>query len=130
MPRRWTPVTLGADVPAPVGAYSPGVKAGDFLYVSGQVPRDVRTAETIGKNVTEQTKQVIANLETVLKAGGATLEDVISVTVYLADPDLWTEFNTAYRQLMPPPYPTRTAIGASLRGFLVEISGVAYIGGR
>jgi 2-iminobutanoate/2-iminopropanoate deaminase len=130
MTRRWTNVTLGGDVPAPAGAYSPGVRAGDFLYVSGQVPRDPRTGDTIGKNVTEQTRQVISNLELVLKAGGATLEDVVSVTVYLDDPDLWTEFNNAYRQLMPPPFPTRTAVGVSLRGFLVEISAVAYLGSR
>src|SRR3954454_4734897 len=122
MPRRWTPVTLGGDVPAPVGAYTPGVRAGDFLYVSGQVPRDPRTGETIGKNVAEQTRQVIGNLETVLKAAGASLAGVVSVTVYLDDPSLWTEFNDAYRQLMSAPYPTRPAVGVSLRGFLVEIS--------
>jgi 2-iminobutanoate/2-iminopropanoate deaminase len=130
MTRRWTPIVLGADLPAPAGAYSPAVRAGDFLYVSGQVPRDLRTGETIGKTVTEQTRQVLANLETALKAGGASLEDVVSVTVYLDNPDLWTEFNTAYRALMPQPYPTRTAIGVSLRGFLVEISAVAYLGYR
>jgi 2-iminobutanoate/2-iminopropanoate deaminase len=130
MTRRWTNVTLGSDLPAPAGAYSPGVRAGDFLYVSGQVPRDARTGKTIGENVTEQTRQVISNLKAVLEAGGATLEDVVSVTVYLDDPDLWTEFNTAYRELMPPPYPSRTAVGVSLRGFLVEISAVAYLGSR
>jgi Putative translation initiation inhibitor, yjgF family len=127
--RRWTPVTL-PDVPPPVGAYSPAVRAGDFLYVSGQVPRDMKSGATIGADVVEQTRQVVRNLETVLAAGGASLADVVSVTVYLADPDLWTSFNTVYRELMPAPYPTRTAIGASLRGFLVEISAVAYIGRR
>jgi 2-iminobutanoate/2-iminopropanoate deaminase len=126
--KSWTPVRLGTDVPAPVGAYSPGVRAGDLLFVSGQVPRDMKSGATIGSDVVEQTRQVIANLETVLKAGGAKLSDVVSVTVYLADPDLWTAFNTVYRELMPAPYPTRTAIGVSLRGFLVEISAVAYLG--
>src|SRR5882757_2859648 len=120
MTQRWTSIKLGADVPAPAGAYSPGVRAGDFLYVSGQVPRDPKTGATVGTTVVEQTRQVIANLEAVLIAGGATLEDVVSATVYLDSPDLWTEFNGAYKQLMPPPYPTRTAIGVSLRGFLVE----------
>jgi 2-iminobutanoate/2-iminopropanoate deaminase len=130
MTRRWNPVKLGPDVPAPTGAYSPAVRAGDFLYVSGQVPRDARTGATIGKDVVEQTRQVVSNLEAVLIAGGATLADVVSITVYLADPSLWTTFNTIYRELMPEPYPTRTAIGASLRGFLVEISAVAYLGDR
>jgi 2-iminobutanoate/2-iminopropanoate deaminase len=126
----WTPIKLGADVPPPAGAYSPAVRAGDFLYVSGQVPRDPRSGATIGSDVVEQTRQVVGNLESVLAAAGATLSDVVSVTVYLADPDLWTAFNGIYRELMPQPYPTRTAVGASLRGFLVEISAVAYLGRR
>ena len=128
MTRRWTPVTLGSEFPAPVGAYSPAVRAGDFLYISGQVPRDLKTGATIGSTVTEQTRKVIENLSTALAAGGGSLEDVVSVVVYLDSPDLWTEFNNAYRDLMPKPYPTRTAIGVSLRGFLVEISAVAYLG--
>jgi 2-iminobutanoate/2-iminopropanoate deaminase len=130
MTQRWTPIKLGADVPPPAGAYSPAVRAGDFLYVSGQVPRDPRTGATIGSDVVGQTRQVVSNLESVLAAAGAKLSDVVSVTVYLANPDLWTAFNGVYRELMPQPYPTRTAVGASLRGFLVEISAVAYLGGR
>lgn len=126
----WTPITLAADIPAPVGAYSAAVRAGDFLFVSGQVPRDPRTGATIGATVEEQTRQVIRNLEGVLAAGGAKLADVVSVTVHLSDPDLWTAFNTTYRELMPQPFPTRTAVGASLRGFLVEVTAVAYLGGR
>ncbi len=126
----WTPIKLGADVPPPAGAYSPCARAGDFLYVSGQVPRDPRSGATIGSDVVEQTRQVVSNLESVLAAAGAQLSDVVSVTVYLASPDLWTAFNGIYRELMPQPYPTRTAVGASLRGFLVEISAVAYLGGR
>jgi 2-iminobutanoate/2-iminopropanoate deaminase len=128
MTPRWTPISLSSDGPAPAGAYSPAIRAGDFLYVSGQVPRDPKTGETVGANVEEQTRQVIRNLEAVLAAGGATLADVIQCTVHLADPDLWTAFNNSYKELMPKPYPTRTAVGASLRGFLVEVTAVAYLG--
>ena len=128
MTPRWSPVTLGGDAPAPAGAYSPAIRAGDFLYVSGQVPRDPRTGQTVGATVEEQTAQVVKNLEAVLTAGGATLGDVIQCTVHLSDPNLWTAFNETYRSLMPKPYPTRTAVGASLRGFLVEITAVAYLG--
>ncbi len=128
MTKRWNSIKLGADIPAPAGAYSPAVRAGDFLYVSGQVPRDLKTGVTVGSDIVTQTRQVLSNLETVLIAGGAALSDVVSVTVYLADPDLWAAFNGIYRELMPEPYPTRTAVGASLRGFLVEISAVAYLG--
>lgn len=124
--RRWQPVFLGDDVPPPVGAYSPAVRAGDLVFVSGQVPRDPATGTLIGDDVASQTTQVIRNVERALAAAGASLADVVSVTVYLASADDWGRFNEAYKRLMPAPYPTRTAIGAELRGILVEISAIAW----
>jgi len=126
--RAWTPITLGADYPAPAGPYSPAVRAGDFIYVSGQVPRDPRTGELLGATVEEQSRGTLANLERVLKAAGASLADVISVVVYLADEDDWGAFNGVYREVMTAPFPSRTVVGAGLRGVLVEISAVAYVG--
>jgi 2-iminobutanoate/2-iminopropanoate deaminase len=126
--RQWQPVTLGGDVPPPAGAYSPAVKAGPFVFVSGQVPRDSVTGQLVGDDVESQTKQVIANVERALRAAGAELSDVVSVIVYLADIDDWGRFNTVYRELMPQPYPTRTALGANLRGIFVEMSAVGYVG--
>src|SRR5437016_274923 len=122
----WQPVRLGGDIPTPVGAYSPGVRAGDFIFVSGQVPRDPRTGELVGADVEGQTRQVVANVANVLSAAGAGLADVVSVIVYLENADDWGRFNAVYREIMPQPYPTRTALGASLRGILVEMSAVAY----
>src|SRR3954468_13326748 len=96
---RWTPITIGGDAPPPAGAYFPAVRAGDFLYVSGQVPRDPKTGATSCTTVTEQTAQVVKNFAAGLGGGGATLNDVVSMPVQLSDPDLWTEFNNAYRDL-------------------------------
>jgi len=115
-------------VPPPKGAYSPGIRAGDFLFVSGQVPRDPRTGALIGASVAEQTRQVLENLRGVLAAAGATLDDVVSVTCYLADEKDWESFNAEYRQIFRAPYPTRTTVGAGLRDVLVEISAVAWLG--
>ena len=126
--RQWQPVHLGGEVPPPVGAYSPAVRAGGFVFVSGQVPRNPVTGELVGDDIESQTRQVIANVQRALEAAGASLADVVSVVVYLADVDDWGRFNTAYKDLMPKPYPTRTAVGANLRGILVEISAVAYVG--
>ena len=129
--RAWTPISLGADVPPPKGAYSPGVRAGDLLFVSGQVPRDPRTGALVGEDdVTAQTRQTFANLQGVLAAAGATLADVVSVAVHLARVDDWAAFDAVYREVMTPPFPTRTVVGAELRGILVEITAVAYLGGR
>jgi 2-iminobutanoate/2-iminopropanoate deaminase len=126
--RQWQPVRLGDDVPPPAGAYSPAVRAGGFVFVSGQVPRDPVSGKLVGDDVESQTKQVIANVSRALQAAGASLSDVVSVIVYLADIDDWGRFNTVYKEIMPQPYPTRTALGANLRGILVEISAVAYVG--
>lgn len=124
--RAWQPVTLRGDGPAPAGAYSPAVRAGDFVYVSGQVPRDPRTGETVAGGIEEQTRQTLENVRVVLETAGAKLEDVVAVTAYLADIELWGAFNAVYKEVFHPPYPTRTALGAQLRGFLVEITVVAY----
>jgi 2-iminobutanoate/2-iminopropanoate deaminase len=126
--RQWQPVRLGDDVPPPVGAYSPAARSGGFVFVSGQVPRDPVTGALVGDDVESQTTQVIANIKRALEAAGASLADVVSVIVYLADIDDWGRFNVKYKELMPTPYPTRTALGANLRGILVEISAVAYVG--
>jgi 2-iminobutanoate/2-iminopropanoate deaminase len=129
--RRWQPVSLGEDVPAPKGAYSRGIRAGDFLYVSGQVPLDPRTGQLVGGgDVTAQARQTLDNLRGVLDAGGATFADVVSVAVHLANIDDWGAFDAVYRQTFTEPFPTRTVVGAELRGFLVEVTAVAYVGGR
>ncbi len=124
--RPWTPIML-PDAPPPAGAYSPGVRAGDLLFVSGQVPRDPRTGDLVGADVTEQTQQVLRNVEGVLAASGASLADLVSVTAYLTNVDDWAAFDAAYRAALAPPYPSRATVGVSLRGILVEISAVAYV---
>ncbi|HEY0780734.1 MAG TPA: RidA family protein [Gemmatirosa sp.] len=132
--RRWTPVALAPDAagraaPAPKGAYSPGVRAGGFVFVSGQVPRDPHTGALVGEDdVRAQTRQTLANVAGVLAAAGATLADVVSVSVHLADVAHWPAFDAVYREVLAPPYPTRTVVGAALRGILVEVTAIAYVG--
>jgi 2-iminobutanoate/2-iminopropanoate deaminase len=123
--RAWTAVELPAGVPRPAGAYSPVVRAGDFIYVSGQVPRDPVTG-AMGEDVESQTRGVLRNLARVLGYAGATLGDVVSITAYLSTIDDWDAFNAVYREHFEAPFPTRTTVGAGLHGFLVEISAVAY----
>jgi 2-iminobutanoate/2-iminopropanoate deaminase len=125
--RRWTPVFLAADVPLPVGAYTPAVRAGDFLYVSGQVPRDFRTGALVGGSVDEQAHQVISNIREVLAAGGATLADVIAATIYLTNEEDWGVVNEIWRASFSAPYPSRTTVGAKLRGILIEVTVVAFL---
>lgn len=122
---RWTPVELGGDLPGAKGAYSRAARAGGLLFVSGQVPRDFRTGELPGDDLESQTRAVLDNLRTVLAAAGAGLEDVVAVTVYLRDVGDWDGFNAVYQEVMPRPYPSRTVVGAELRGIRVELSAIA-----
>lgn len=92
------------------------------------MPRDPRTGALPGDDIESQVRQCLANVKGALAAAGAALDDVVSATVYLADVDDWGKFNDIYKETFSPPYPTRTAIGANLRGILVEISAVAYLG--
>ena len=124
--RTWTPIFLAADVPLPAGAYSPAVRAGDFVHVSGQVPKDFRTGALVGATVEEQTAQVIGNLREVLAAAGATLDDVIAATIYLTNEQDWTAVNDIWKASFTAPYPSRTTVGARLRGILIEVSAVAH----
>lgn len=124
--RPWSPVTL-PDLPPPAGAYSPAVRAGNLLFVSGQTPRDPATGLVAGTGVAEQARITLRNLERVLAAAGATLRHVVSVTVHLADEREWGTFDAVYREVFTAPFPTRTVVGASLRGIDVEITAIAWL---
>ncbi len=124
--RNWTPVTL-PDLPPPAGAYSPGVRAGNLFFVSGQTPRDPATGSIVGTTVEEQIRVTLANVERVLVSGGAELHNVVSVTVYLADEKDWGSFDEIYRTVFAAPFPARAVVGAQLRGIFVEIAAIAYV---
>jgi 2-iminobutanoate/2-iminopropanoate deaminase len=125
--RPFTPVFLPEPNKKPAGAYSPAVRAGNLVFVSGQVPRNPVTGETEGTDVASQTRRTLENVRLVLEAAGATLDDVVSVTIYLADIADWDTLNAVYKDTFKPPYPSRTTVGAGLHGFLVEISAIAMV---
>ena len=125
--RSWQPAFLPGDVPKPVGAYSPAVRAGDFVFISGQVPVDPKTQKVVSEDFETQVRQTLSNVKAALGAAGATLDDVVSVIAYLTSMDDWGRFNDIYKETFRAPYPTRTAVGAMLRGFKVEVSAVAYV---
>ena len=126
-PRSWQPAFLPGDLPKPVGAYSPAVRAGDFVFISGQVPVDPKTQKVVSDEFETQVRQTLSNVKAALGAAGATLDDVVSVIAYLTSMDDWGKFNDIYKETFAAPYPARTAVGAMLRGFKVEVSAVAYI---
>lgn len=112
----------------PAGAYSPGLVAGDFVFVSGQGPLDPATGKIVGETIEEQTARVLENVKAVLDAAGASMSDVVKVAVHLSDLANFQRFNQVYATFFPDPKPTRTTVGSQLPGILVEIDAIAYIG--
>lgn len=125
MPKQLITTSSGA---SPMGAYSPGLRAGDFIFVSGQVPRDPATGKIVGDTIEEQTAQVLENIKAILEAGGATLANVVKVSAHLSDLALFEGYNKVYATYFSDPKPTRTTVGSQLLGFLVEIDAIAYVG--
>lgn len=109
--------------------YSQGVKVGSTIYVAGMAGIDPETREMAGPSIQAQTRQSIINCQAVLEAGGASLADVVSVTVLLADPADWSGLNEEYANAFPAAPPTRMVgrLGPVLPGVLVSIAMIAEI---
>lgn len=123
----WKSISL-PDAPPPKGPYSPAVRAGGIIYVSGQTPRDPISGALVGHDVATQTRQTLSNVQRLLAEAGASMSDVVSVIIYLANVDDWATMNSVYTDFFTAPFPSRTAVGVDLRGILVEISAVAHVG--
>jgi 2-iminobutanoate/2-iminopropanoate deaminase len=114
-------------VPAPPGPYSPGLTVGEWIFLSGQGGFDPNTGKVVSDDLAEQTEQTFNNIETVLEAAGASLDDVVSCLVHLVDLADFPAFNAVYQQKFNKGVkPVRTTVRADLvAGLLVEITVVA-----
>lgn len=114
--------------PAPRGPYSPAVRAGDFVFVSGQLPIDAANNKVVSSSVAEQTRQTIENLQTVLAAAGAGLADVVKCSVFLADIRDFAAMNDVYAEFFGEAKPARSTVQAVLPSSeaRVEIDCIAY----
>lgn len=116
-------------VPSPRGPYSPAVKAGGFIYVSGQISVDPATDQAHLGDVSTETRQVLENIRTNLAACGATLADVVRCTVYLTNVADFAAMNAVYAEFFGASKPARSTIGVAalpLAGAKVEIDAIAY----
>jgi len=113
---------------SPIGAYSQGIRAGDFIFVSGQGPLDPATGQLVLGTIEEQTTRVLENIKIILEAGGASMADVVKVSAHLSDVALFERYNKVYATYFPDPKPARTTVGSQLMGILVEIDAIAYVG--
>jgi len=114
--------------PAPRGPYSQGMLAPDrHLYVAAQGPLDPATGEIAGEAFAVQARRTLENVKAVLEAGGASLADVVQVTVYLADWKYLGEMNEIYSDYFPAPYPARTPIQMAVPLGLIMLDAIAVI---
>jgi 2-iminobutanoate/2-iminopropanoate deaminase len=118
------------DAPAAIGAYSPAIRAGNLLFVSGQVPMNPATGTLVDGDIAAQTEQVMRNLAALLKAAGAGFEHVAKTTVYLADMNDFAAMNAVYGKYMVDPAPARATVQVARRprDVKVEIDLIAVLG--
>jgi 2-iminobutanoate/2-iminopropanoate deaminase len=116
--------------PAAIGPYSQAVKAGDFIYVSGQLPIDPATGAFASDEIKGQTKQSLTNIKAILEKEGLDMSAVVKTTVFMKDLAGFGDMNGVYAEFFNEPYPARAAfqVAALPKDALVEIEVVAYTG--
>jgi reactive intermediate/imine deaminase len=109
--------------------FSEAVRAGDFLFLSGQIGEIQETGKLAEGGLEAEARQTLLNVKRVLEANGASLSDVVKCTVFLADIADWPAFNTVYRQFFQKPFPARSALAASglAMNARVELECIAYM---
>ena len=115
------------DAPAPIGPYSQAVKVGNTLYVSGQIPMDADSGEMINANITEETHQVMKNLDAILSAAGLGFENVVKCSIFIKDMGQFTTINEAYGMYFKQDPPARETVEVARlpKDVNVEISCIA-----
>ena len=118
---------ISDELPAPKGPYSPAIRAGGFVFVSGQGPIDPATGEVVKRDVQQQTKLVLENVRAILGAAGSSLDKVVKTNVYLSDIANFAAMNEVYATFFTAEPPARTTIQAAALplGIDVEIDVIA-----
>ena len=114
--------------PGAIGPYSQAIKTGNMLFCSGQIPVNPETG-TVPEGIKAQTAQSLANVKALLAAAGASIEDVVKTTVFLADMSLFGEMNEVYAENFKEPFPARSAVAVRElpKQVLVEIEVIAAL---
>jgi 2-iminobutanoate/2-iminopropanoate deaminase len=115
--------------PKAIGPYSQAVRAGNLLFISGQLPSDPKTGSIVGGDINIQTKQSIENIKAILAAAGASLGSVVKTTVFLKSMDHFGEMNQVYQQYFTGDAPARSTVEVARlpKDALIEIESVAII---
>ncbi len=115
--------------PAAIGPYSQAVRAGEFVYISGQIPLDPASGELVGADMQSQIARVFENLSAVAEAAGGSLADAVRIAIYLTDLGHFGLVNEMMAQYLSEPYPSRAALGVAAlpKGAAVEMDAVLHL---
>ena len=101
------------NAPAAIGTYSQAIRAGDFVFLSGQIPLDPETMEFVAGDFEARARQVFDNLKAVAEAAGGSLDQVVKLTIFLTDLDNFATVNSVMEDYFDQPYPARAAVGVA-----------------
>jgi 2-iminobutanoate/2-iminopropanoate deaminase len=120
-------VVSAPGTPGPIGPYSPAIRSGELLFVSGQVPVDASTGNLVTGDIAAETRQVLENIGTLLRAGGLDFSAVVRTTVFLADMNDFAAMNAVYGSYFREPYPARATVQVARlpRDARIEIDAIA-----
>ncbi len=118
--------------PRPIGPYAQAVRAGEFLFLSGQIPLDPATGELVTGDVETQTRRVLDNMRAVLQAAGSGMDRVVKTTIFLQSMDDFPKVNAVYAEYFPATPPARSTVEVSRlpKSVAVEIEAIALAGGN
>lgn len=117
------------NAPAAIGPYEQGIKVGSFIFTSGQIPMDPETNELVTESIESETRQVLQNIDGVLRAGGSSLDNIIKITVYLKNMSDFSSMNEVYQSFFSKSKPARSCVEVSRlpKGVGVEMDAIAFV---
>ena len=119
------------NAPQAIGPYSQAVKAGNLMFVSGQIPLDPKTGDLVSESIEDQAKQVLDNVKSICEAAGSSLDDIVKISIFLTDLSNFAVVNDVMKEYFSEPYPARATIEVSglPLGVNVEIEAIVLING-
>ena len=120
------------NAPKAIGPYSQAVKAGNFIFISGQIPLDPKTGDLVSESIEDQAKQVLNNIKSICKAAGYSLDDIVKISIFLTDLGNFATVNEVMKEYFAEPYPARATVEVSglPLGVNIEIEAIVLINGK
>ena len=119
------------NAPQAIGPYSQAVKAGNLMFISGQIPLDPKTGDLVSESIDEQAKQVLNNIKSICEAAGQSIDDIVKISIFLTDLENFAIVNEVMKEYFTEPYPARATVEVSglPLGVNVEIEAIVLING-